>query len=143
MPDLIASSEYQRALAADRHLAAIEAMVDTQTLFLRPGDRFCAGCYWEHVLKPLVSCFVGWGRGARHLDAPDPDPQAKATWRPVALAELMALDTDGKAPPAPGTDTEQWLRTSAAFDAVTRELLARLEQADPGAGHGFARNDEP
>ena len=44
---------------------------------------------------------------------------------------------------APTTDTEKWLRTSEAWDAFTRPLLARLWDADPGNGHGIGRGEVP
>jgi hypothetical protein len=37
------------------------------------------------------------------------------------------------------TETEKWLRSSEAWDAVTRPLLARLYEADPANGCGIRR----
>ena len=34
--------------------------------------------------------------------------------------------------PEPATETERWLRTAEAWNAVTDVWVARLEQADPG-----------
>ena len=46
----------------DSRLKAADLMVRTQVMYVRSTDEFCNGCYWEGVLKPLISTVVGWGR---------------------------------------------------------------------------------
>lgn len=120
---------YDDALKLEPRLTAVERMVDTVCLYVRPTDEFCHACYWESVLKPIVTDLVGWGRGYPPEQA---DPNPRSSWAPIDLADLPD--------PTPAeNDAEKWLRSSEAFDLVTDELLRRLYDADPGNGHGFRR----
>ena len=111
---------YQRALDAEPVLRAMACAVDTICTLVRKGDALCAGCVCEAIIKPLVHPWVGWGRGY-------PAEQAKDVPRFCAsLAELVAeIDVDDRDRSPATTETERWLRTSEAFDAVTDEWLGR------------------
>jgi hypothetical protein len=137
MPELIHDTPaYDRALAAERRLRAIERMIQVTTMYLRRGDTFCSGCYWTDVLKPLLRPLVGWERGRVQEQAKDP---SGSSWlhKPITRADLAAIAADTRAPAE--TDTETWLRTQEAWHAVTDVLLARLDAADPAHGHGYRR----
>ncbi|MCQ4193865.1 hypothetical protein [Streptomyces parvulus] len=130
-----AVTAYERALSAEPELRAAVAVVDALTALVRPTDRLCASCVWDAVLKPVVSPLIGWERGCVPETAPDPRPEGAA---PVFLtrAELMA-DRPDRVPAT--TETEAWLRSTEAWDGFTGPLIARLEAADPGNGHGVGQ----
>lgn len=134
----VATDAYRRALAAEPQLQAVEATVDALSAFVRRSDTMCAGCVWEAIVKPLASPWVGWARGFLPHPAKDPDPTPGASWRFVNLAEWIEQQPKRVRSDA-STDTERWLRTSDAFDAVTDVWLARLDAADPAHGHGIHR----
>jgi hypothetical protein len=148
---------YERALAAEPRLRAVENMVRAQVLFIRPGDTFCHGCYWERVLKPLVTPLVGWGRGEPHEDAADPHPSGKRVMHVTGGGESGVEERDNyvvvttswhdafaqmDAEPEPTTATERWLRSTEAWDVVTDYFLEIVQAADPANGHGFAIAEE-
>jgi hypothetical protein len=134
------SPDYQRALAAEPRLRPVEALVDALCTLRRPTDRLCAGCVWEQIVKPLVSPYLGWGRAYAPRPARDPDPTATGERLLKVRTGLMAEMEERRLPAT--TDTERWLRTSEAYDAVTDVLLARLDAADPANGHGIGREEE-
>jgi hypothetical protein len=77
---------YERALAAEPQLRAIEAMVDA-LVALAPNDQpYCTACIWETILKPLVSPWVGWERGDVPEQAKDEPPGLEL----IGLGELLA-----------------------------------------------------
>ena|SRR5215217_6829315 len=88
-------------------------------------------------LSPWSCSLVGWERG----DLPDQaqDPQPGGSWQPVDLGPYLTALREGTAKTEPKTETERWLRSGEAWQAVSGHLLARLEQADPGNGHGIGR----
>ncbi len=46
---------YERALAAEPRLRALDLAVRTMAALVRPGgDMMCPGCVWEQVIKPLA-----------------------------------------------------------------------------------------
>jgi hypothetical protein len=123
---------YRRALAAEPRLVAIERLVDLLADLVRPSDRLCSGCAWERIVKPMARPWVGYERGVIPEQAPDVRPPARV----MTLTELLAAEasrTDAT------TDTERWLRTSEAWDAVTRPWIDRLHDADPANGCGMGR----
>jgi len=126
----VREAPYSRALAAEPGLKAVESLVDALCRLVRPEDTFCAGCAWERIVKPLLVPLVGWGREALLEQAADPSGED-------VTAEWIGPQRE-VAPPAT-TETEKWLRSSAAYDAVTDAWIAQLEKADPGNGHGIAR----
>jgi hypothetical protein len=131
-------SDYDRALAAEPQLRAIERVVDTLCELVRPSDHLCNGCVWEGIVKPLASPWVGWEREYVPGEADDPVPgELMGRW---TMADLRG-DDDPLRPPAT-TETEKWLRTSPAFDAVTDVWLDRLRAADPANGHGIGRKGQ-
>jgi hypothetical protein len=91
----------------------------------------CYGCVWESIVKPLVLPLVGWERGYPPRAARDPDPDRSL--KVISGADLLADYEQRQKTRVPATtDTERWLRTPEAHDAVTDTLLERLERADPG-----------
>lgn len=146
-----AKAGFDRALAADRRLEPIVRLVDALCALVGPEDEMCAGCVWEGIVKPLVTPLVGWERGYIEEEAKDPDPEpepaddeeaaARALFnfksRLRTAAEIMAEPEQSRTPAT--TDTERWLRSPMAYDAVTNVLLDRLNEADPANGHGIGR----
>ncbi|WMM73009.1 hypothetical protein RCF27_01245 [Rhodococcus pyridinivorans] len=108
-------------------------MVTALCELTRPEDTMCVGCAWDNIIKPLATPLIGWGRGYPPKQAKDRDHNAPR-YRYVNIAEVLE-EQEGR-PPAE-SDTERWLRTSEAWDAVTEYWLARLDTADPGNGHGI------
>jgi hypothetical protein len=146
---------YDRAVQAEPQLRPIVRLVEALVDLRRPSDRLCAGCVWETIVKPLVSPLVGWGRGYPPEQAKDRDSWQPRRLRVTRASEIrprsrhvdltpylvdarQLLDEDDDQLPAT-SETERWLRTSEAYDAVTGRLLAKLDQADPGNGHGIGR----
>jgi hypothetical protein len=130
-------TNYRRALDAEPKLRAIERAVDALCALVRPGDTLCAGCAWETIIKPLTIPLLGWDRGYPNEPAAEPDLTAGVRrFRVHSLAELAARD-DRRVQAE--TETEKWLRSSVAYDAVTDEWIARLHNADPGNGHGIGK----
>lgn len=128
------TDNYRRALKAEPQLRAIDRLVDVLAALAptrRSGRPLCSGCTWERIVKPLTSPWVGHERGFHPDVAEDPDPD-----RPP-IQFLKASDL--KMPPRveATTEIERWLRTSEAWDAVTRVWIDRLHHADPANGHGL------
>lgn len=126
-------ANYDRALAAERRLRAAVAVVDALCALVRTTDRMCSGCVWETIVKPMILPLVGWERGYPPRQAKDPGP------RPAGLHLTRADLGNLPRPVTASTETETWLRSMEAWDAVTGTLLDRLYQADPGNGHGVCR----
>jgi hypothetical protein len=125
---------FERALAAEPTLRVIDRMVRTLAANAptrRSKRPFCSACVWESILKPLARHWVGWERGDPIDQAPD---APRDSWEPISLSELLAQPDDR---PAAQSVTEKWLRSSAAFDAVTDRWLKLLHDADPANGHGI------
>lgn len=116
------SPAFDRALAAEPQLVAVALLVDRLCEQARPGDDERYGVVWEDVVKALVSPLVGDERGFIPRQAPD-GPQPKV----ISVAEFVF---DGPDRVEPRTETEKWLRTSEAFDAVMNELRSRLAGAE-------------
>jgi hypothetical protein len=128
------TSAFDRALAAEPQLQTIDNMVRALVALAPKGEPFCTGCIWEMILKPLVLPWVGDCRGDLPDQAKDPDPEAPFKF--FTLAELWA-QADRR--PKPETETERWMRTSEAYDAVTDRWLAQLDNVDPALGHGYPK----
>ena len=109
-------------------------MCRIQVAYIRRGDTFCYACYWDGVLKRLLFPLVGHGRQFMPDQAADPDPNAAPSYEIVRLADFELPKVL-----AAETDTERWMRTSEAWNAVSDYLLAIVYVADPGNGHGFER----
>ncbi len=132
------ADDYARALDAEPNLRAVDRLVTALCAFVRPSDVMCSDCLYGRTVDPLVTPLVGWERGAGVRVARDPEPDAPRL-RVFTIAELDArVMPRGSRPPAT-TDTERWMRTADAYDAVRDTLLARLWDADPGNGHGVGR----
>lgn len=130
---------YKRALAAERRLVAVDQAVAALCEFVRPTDEMCYGCTWESIVKPLVTPLVGWGRGYPPKNAKDPQ-KPLTDWKDALKSgsDLMReADEEERTRTRALTTTEQWMRTSEAWDAVTSTLLYRLWRADPGTGCGI------
>lgn len=125
---------YTRALQAEPQLEPVVRVVDALCALVRADDTLCYACVWELILKPLVTPWLGIGRGHFPETAPD---TPRGTWAPIDLAPHLNGE-DQKVVPA-DTDTERWLRGSDAFEAFSNTLLERLYVADPGRGHGIGR----
>ncbi|MEU5097597.1 hypothetical protein [Streptomyces sp. NPDC020996] len=129
---------YERAVAADPRLRALADLVTALCQFVRPADTMCGGCAWENLVKPLATPLIGWERGYRPEPAKDPTPDGG--WRLYTSRDLTAaLEAAERERTPASTATEQWLRTSQAWDAYCGELIRRLNDADPAHGHGICR----
>lgn len=126
----------ERACAADREIRALDQVVTALCVAATIGDGpACSACVWERVVKPLAVPLVGWERGYPPAAANDP---GSSSWGPVDLGPVLARLDEREAHRTPATtETERWLRTQDAWDAVTGEWIDRLYEADPGAGHGI------
>ena len=129
----LAVTDYDRALQAEPQLQVLERMVATLCATAPTGEPFCVGCIWECVLKPLVTPLVGWDRGYPPEQSRDPDPAAPSFVIVSVTEALQGLDERPKAK----TATEEWMRGTGAWDAVTNRWLAQLDAADPALGHGI------
>lgn len=128
--------KYKRALAAERRLVAVDQAVAALCEFVRPTDEMCYGCTWESIVKPLLMPLVGWGRGYPTRVAADPTgdwASGLKTWKQLCDED----DSEEKYRPEATTETEKWMRTEEAWDAVSNTLLDRLWRADPGTGCGI------
>jgi hypothetical protein len=94
-----AEQRYKLALAAEPHLRAIADTVEAVTVSAARERSFCDGCFWERTLKGQVLPLVGWERGYLSRQARHPDPE-----------------------------TERWLRSREAWEAVTERWLERLSR---------------
>ena len=103
-----ADQRYNRALAAEPHLRAIADMVGAVTASAAHDRSFCDGCFWECTLKGHVLPLVGWERGSWSRQARHPDPE-----------------------------TERWLRSQEAWEAVTERWLQQLSRVARG-GHSHS-----
>ncbi|WP_068154407.1 hypothetical protein [Rhodococcus phenolicus] len=125
---------YERALAAEPRLRALDLAVRTMAALVRPGDMMCPGCVWEQVIKPLARPLIGNERGTVPANAKDPAD----SWDPVNLADLLGTLDEARERRVPAdTETERWLRTDEAYDAVTDTWLHLIEQAGQADGHGI------
>jgi hypothetical protein len=136
-----------RALAADPAIAALDLAIAGLCVSAREADGpFCAGCAWTRIIKPLALPLVGWERGRSAIEARDPG----SSWaeidltpyldRPPLRDRLLTQDQLAELEPPRSTattETERWLRSQEAWDVVTRAWMARLQEADPGLGHGL------
>lgn len=130
-------TDYDRALNAEPRLRAIAATADALLELVRPTDTMCGGCVWDGIVKPLVTPLIGWERGYPPKPAPDP---GESTWRLISGSDWAAEFEEVEKTRVPATtDTEKWLRTSDAWDAFCGELIRRLNDADPGNGHGICK----
>jgi hypothetical protein len=129
------TDNYRRALDAEPRLQPIERIVDVLCSIVRPNDQMCAGCVWELIVKPLTSNLVGWGRGYPTKQAKDPTPDAPP-FEVLAASDILKRT---KSRPTPESETEAWMRTTEAWDAVTNTWLTKLDKADPANGHGIGR----
>ncbi|MCX4972181.1 hypothetical protein [Streptomyces sp. NBC_00620] len=130
-------TDYQRALHAEPRLQAIASIVDVLIELVRPNDNMCGSCIWEGIIKPLTTPLIGWERGYPPREAHDP---GNAEWRLISGSDwAKEFETAEKTRTTATTDTEKWLRTPEAWDAFCGELIRRLNDADPGNGHGICK----
>lgn len=129
----------ERACKADPGIRALDRAVTALCAAASATEGpACSACTWERIVKPLVLPLIGWGRGLPSLPARDPRVPG-GPLQPVDLGELMAQMDEQQTRRTPATtDTERWLRTQEAWDAVTASWLARLYDADPALGHGIS-----
>jgi hypothetical protein len=117
------TTAYDRALAAEPQLCAVEHIVDQLCERARPDDYERYGHVWVSVVKALVSPLVGDERGLIPRQAPDGPAARIATGADFIFGEYTA----------PASETEEWLRGPEAFTAVMVELQRRLAEAgSPG-----------
>lgn len=127
--------DLDRATNAEPRLQAIVNIVTALTTLVRPTDTMCGGCVWDEIVKPLVLPLIGWERGYPPKAAPDPGNFA---WVLVSGGDWAREFAEAEKTRTPATtDTEKWLRTSEAWDGFCGELIRRLNDADPGNGHGI------
>ena len=94
---------------------------------------YCSGCLWERVLKPAALPIVGWRRGV-----PDAASQASDLKPITGVTWIRASDLPASLPATEvTTEAEAWLRTEYAWRTLTGWWMDRLDEVDPGNGHGF------
>lgn len=131
-------SVLERACKADRRIRALDQAVTAMCLAAAVADGpACSGCTWTRIVKPLALPLLGWERGYPQASAKDPRAPGEAL-RLVNVSEELAGQAERESRRAPAsTETERWLRTQEAWDAVTGLWIDRLHEADPAAGHGI------
>lgn len=125
--------DYRRALAAEPALLAAQNVVVFACTFTGPDDQMCNGCFWESTLKPLIHPLIGWERHAPEKNAPDRKLTFKESCK--SLSEIRdEMDALARYQVPAETETERWMRSSDAWDAMVHPWLAALYEADPGNG---------
>lgn len=134
----------ERACAVDRRIRALDQAVTGLCAAAELADGpACAACVWERVVKPLALPLVGWERGLPPLAVKDPRPPG-APLHVMGIGALLEEMDEQKSRRTPASsETERWLRSQEAWDAVTGAWLARLHEADPAAGHGIGWAERP
>lgn len=126
---------YEKALAAEPKLRALDLAVRTMAALVRPGDRMCSGCAWSRIVKPLARPLIGNERGTVPTNAKD-RRRGDDGW---SMSVIPASLLKGPDMTPADTATERWLRSMEAWDAVTGTWLRLLQAADPTNGHGIGR----
>lgn len=117
------TTAYDRALAAEPQLRAVERLVGQLCEQARPGDYERYGLVWGWIVKALVFPLVGHERGLipRQVgDAPSGRLLSGTEFMDLAAPEHYTTPT---------SETETWMRGAEAFDAVMMELQRRLAEA--------------
>ncbi|MEV8112325.1 hypothetical protein [Pseudarthrobacter oxydans] len=125
------SEHYRLALEAEPALAAVEAVVDLICDKGLPSQKA-----WSSIVKPLALPFIGNMRGIGADSATNPRrPDLNPTERMehligsmTDLGEHVAKLEKYRLPAT--TATEEWMRTSEAWDAVTTVWIQKMKKAD-------------
>lgn len=128
----------EQACAADSGIRALDFAVTALAVAAGAADGpACSGCMWARIVKPLALPLLGWERGYPPMESPDRTAGLRGGL--VNISELMVRMDERAARRTPATsDTERWLRSQEAWDAVVGEWIDRLHAADPAAGHGIS-----
>lgn len=121
---------YRLAMEAEPRLKAIESVVRMLLVHSWPPDRA-----WSLVVRPLAEPFVGRLRGIGISGAENPLPPDLSESERRQIRKKILDNLDGETEllitcrvPAL-TVTEEWLRTSDAWDAVTSVWRSSLQEA--------------
>lgn len=126
------SEHYRLALEAEPALVAIEAVVD---LICDKG--LPSQTPWPSIVKTLTIPYIGTMRGigaegATNPKRPDLNPEERMEHLLGSMTDMTedAERLEKYRLPAM-TATEEWMRTSEAWDAVTRVWVRKMQEADP------------
>lgn len=131
------SEHYRIALDAEPALVAVEAVVELICAQGLPSQKA-----WSSIVKTLATPFLGTLRGIgvegasnpMHPDLSEEEHMARVVGSAVDLSEHVDHLEKYRLPAE--TATEEWMRTSEAWDAVTRVWIYRMQEADPDMPHG-------
>lgn len=120
----------RRAIAADHQIRALDRTVRLIAALAPSPDsdtEMCHGCLWSGIVKPLAQLLLGPDRGI----VDEAEDRTTDGW--IDLASVFdELDRE-----PPSTETERWLRSDEAWNAVTGEWVRLLYAADPANGCGL------
>lgn len=126
------SEHYRLALEAEPALVAVEAVVDLICDRGLPSQKA-----WSSVVKPLALPFIGTMRGigadgARNPKRPDLNPKERMEHLLGSMTDLTEHAERLEKYRLPATTaTEEWMRSSEAWDAVTKVWIRKMQEADP------------
>jgi hypothetical protein len=122
---------YRLALETEPALMAIETVVDLICEKGLPSQRV-----WSSVIKPLTLPFIGTMRGigidsAKNPTRPDLTQDQLVDHVLGSIENLSEKFKRLEKYRLPATTaTEEWMRTSEAWDAVTRVWFQKIDEAD-------------
>ncbi|MHA7264101.1 hypothetical protein ACX80W_12960 [Arthrobacter sp. TMN-37] len=127
------SEHYCRALEAEPALRVLEQVVGSIC-----NDGLASNEAWLNLVTPLITPYLGMSRGHGVKNADNVSRADRTTGEELMdlLADLEDLSSQSKAKEKmhkyrlPATNsTEEWLRTSEAWDAVTQVWIRRMQDA--------------
>lgn len=126
------SEHYRLALEAEPALVAIEAVVDLICDKGLPSQKA-----WASIVRTLTIPFVGNMRGigaeaVANPQRPDLNHEERVEQLLGSMTDLDEHVARLEKYRLPATSaTEEWMRTSGAWDAVTQVWIRRMQEADP------------
>jgi hypothetical protein len=126
------SEHYRLALDTEPGLVAIETVVD-----LICDQGLPSQMAWSSVVETLALPFIGNMRGigidnAKNPKKPDLDADERLEHLLESMEDMSAKDERLEKYRLPAeTATEEWMRTSEAWDAVTEVWIRKMQEADP------------
>lgn len=126
------SEHYRLALEAEPALVAIEAVVDLICDRGLPSQMA-----WSSIVKTLTIPYIGNMRGigadgATNPKRPDLNQAERMEHLLGSMTDLSEHVASLEKYRLPATSaTEEWMRTSEAWDAVTKVWIRKMQEADP------------
>lgn len=102
---------YDKAIALDVNLKALEMMVRVTIEYVGKGDKFNSTAYWMDILRPMATLHIGWRRGYS--------------------ARSIGADDDGEYTKACSAD-EEFLRSQGVWEVVTQTWISWLDEVSTG-----------